>query len=274
MNPLIITCAITGAETDKKKQPALPTNPSEQAFAAKEACEAGARVIHLHVRDEFGRPTQCVDRFRESMDAIREAVPDVILQMSTGGAVGDSIEDRLRPLSLKPDMATLNMGSLNFGDDVFINHPKDIERLAKSIYDLGIVPELEIYEVGMLETAARYLQKGILKEPLHFQFVLGVPGGLSGRSENLEHLLKILKSDFSSHVTWGVAGIGRFQFPMAEQTIELGGHVRVGFEDNIYIEKGVLAETNAALVQKVVGLAQKQNRMLASFDKARAVLIG
>src|SRR5947208_2904054 len=155
MNPVILTCAITGAETTKEKQPHLPVTPSEQAQAAAECVKAGASIIHLHVRDDQGKPSQDAERFRASIDAIRKAAPGVIIQISTGGAVGESIENRARPLALKPEMASLNLGTMNFGDDVFYNHPKDIVGLASRMHQLGVVPELEIYEAGMLESAFR-----------------------------------------------------------------------------------------------------------------------
>lgn len=272
-HPLIITCAITGAETTKAQQPNLPITPAEQARAAEEAVNAGASIIHLHVREDDGSPSQRPERFKEAIDAIRTKCSDVIIQISTGGAVGESIENRMRPLALKPEMASLNMGSMNFGEDIFLNHPADIKKLAAEMQQQGIVPELEIYEVGMLETAARYLKQGILKEPLHFQFVLGVPGGLSGDVRHLPYLLEVMKSHFSASSHWGVAGIGRYEFPIAEQAIKLGGHVRVGFEDNIYIEKGKLAQSNAELVEKVVGIANSAGRMVATIKETRKILL-
>lgn len=270
--PLIITCAITGAEVTKEQQPNLPLTPKEQAKAAREAIRSGASIIHLHVRDEDGKPSQSVSRFEESIQEIRVHKPEAIIQISTGGAVGETIENRAAPLCLKPEMASLNMGSMNFGDDTFINHPKDIQRLAQIMYENGIIPELEIYEVGMLETAATLLKKGILKEPLHFQFVLGVPGGMSGEMDNLNHLLKILKNRFGEATHWGATGIGRYEFPIAKETIKLGGHVRVGFEDNIYLEKGILATSNAELVQRVVKMASELHRRVASTDETRKML--
>ncbi len=271
--PLIITCAITGAETTKTQQPALPITPKEQAHAAKEVVAAGASIIHLHVREDDGAPSQRPERFKESIEAIRVAAPGVVIQISTGGAVGEPIEKRKRPLELKPEMASLNMGSMNFGDDIFLNHPADIKMLAAEMYKLGVVPELEIYEVGMLETAARYLKQGIIKEPLNLQFVLGVPGGLTGDPRHLPYLLEIMKTHFSTKTHWGVAGIGRFEFPIAEQAIKLGGHVRVGFEDNIYLEKGVLAKSNAELVQKVALMAKNHGRPLATVTQAREIML-
>ena len=268
MNHLIITCAITGAETTRERQPNLPITPEEQATAAKEAVDAGASIIHLHVREDDGTPTQRVERFKESIEAIRKKAPGVVIQISTGGAVGESIEKRAEPLSLHPEMASLNLGTLNFGDDVFLNHPKDIVGLAAKMNQLSILPELEIYEVGMLETGFRLAKQGILREPFHIQFVLGVPGGMSGEPRNLVHLVSMLPPN--AH--WGVAGIGRYQLPLAIQALIMGGHVRVGFEDNIFYHKGELAKSNAQLVSRIARISREVGREVSSIAQTRALL--
>jgi 3-keto-5-aminohexanoate cleavage enzyme len=269
MNPVILTCAITGAETTRERQPALPITPAEQARAAKEAMEAGASIIHLHVREDDGRPSQRVERFRESISAIKAACGKaIILQISTGGAVGESIENRAAPLQLKPEMASLNLGTLNFGDEVFMNPPKDIVGLAERMQSFGVMPELEVYEAGMVEEGFRLAKKGILKAPLHFQFVLGVPGGMSGDARNLMHLVSMMPE--GTH--WGVAGIGRWQLPCAALALTLGGHVRVGFEDNIWYRKGQLAKSNAELVDRVARIAHEIDRPVATPAEARAIL--
>ena len=268
MNPVMITCAITGAETTKAKQPHLPITPQEQAAAAAEAVKAGASIIHLHVRDDQGNATQDLNRFKESIQAIRDQAPGVIIQISTGGAIGESIENRMAPLDLKPEMASLNLGTMNFGDDIFYNHPKDILELANRMKTKKVLPELEIYEVGMLETAMKLHRQGLLSDPMHFQFVLGVPGGMSGNLKNLMLLLDHLPPD--TH--WGVAGVGRFQLPLATHALALGGHVRVGFEDNLYYSKGVLATSNAQLVARISRLAGELGREVASPAVARKML--
>lgn len=268
MHPVIITCAITGAETTRANQPSLPITPQEQAQSAWEAVQAGASIIHLHVREEDGSPSQRPERFKESIDAIRSRVKDVIIQISTGGAVGESIAKRAQPLALKPEMASLNLGTMNFGDDIFYNHPKDIEGLALKMREYGVMPEIEVYEAGMIESAFRLAKKGILTGPLHFQFVLGVPGGMSGEARNLMHLLTFMPE--GSH--WGVAGVGRYQLPCAVQALVLGGHVRVGFEDNIYYHKGVLAKSNAQLVERVTRIAGELGREVATPAVARKLL--
>jgi 3-keto-5-aminohexanoate cleavage enzyme len=271
--PLIITCAITGAETTREKQPALPITPREQALAAEAAVKAGASVIHLHVREDDGKPSQRLERFEESIRAIREKAPGVIIQISTGGAVGESIDNRAKPLSLKPEMASLNIGTMNFGDDVFYNHPRDVVGLAEKMRQHGVVPELEIYEAGMLESAFRLAKQGVISAPYHFQFVLGVPGGMSGDPRNLLHLLTMMESGVGAAAhTWGVAGIGRFQLPLAIQALTMGGHVRVGFEDNIFYHKGELAVSNAQLVERIARVAREIGRDVATPAVARKML--
>ncbi|MEW6056040.1 MAG: 3-keto-5-aminohexanoate cleavage protein [Bdellovibrionota bacterium] len=267
MQKLIITCAITGAETTKEQNPALPTTPDEQAEAAHECWKAGASIIHLHVRDDQGKASQSVDRFKESIEKIRKKCP-VIVQISTGGAVGESIENRAAPLGLRPEMASLNTGSINFGDEVFLNLPKDVEGLALKMKQYKVRPEIEVYDYGMLEYSLKLMKKGIIPNPSHFQFVLGTGHGISGESRNLCHMADLLPEDCS----WTAAGVGRYQLPVAAQAIVMGGHVRVGLEDNVYWSKGVLAKSNAQLVQRVSELAATLQRPVATVDEAREML--
>lgn len=272
MEPLIITASITGAETCKKDQPALPVTPQEQAEAALLCYEAGARVVHLHVREDDGTPSQRLERFQESIELIQKKVPGMIIQMSTGGAVDASFEERMAPLNLKPEMATLNAGSLNFGNEVFENSLPYIISLAERMEQLGVAPEIEIYESGMIDTVKRLINKNIIRfSPLHLQFVLGVPGGMSGKPKNILYLMEHLKEEIPSS-TWGVAGIGRWQLPCAVMALVMGGHVRVGFEDNIYYHKNQLAESNAQLVARISRMTKEFGRPLASLDQARKIL--
>ncbi|MBP7195051.1 MAG: 3-keto-5-aminohexanoate cleavage protein [Candidatus Cloacimonetes bacterium] len=272
MEPLILTAAITGAETTRKDQPNLPITPSEQAAEAAACFEAGARVIHLHVREDDGSPTQRLARFEEAILAIRAAVPEVIIQISTGGAVGESFEKRLAPLALKPEMGTLNAGTLNFGDDIFINHPKDIIRLAEAFKLYDVVPEVEVYESGMIDVIARLVKKEIITHtPLHVQFVLGVPGGMSGKPANVLYMASHLAEEIPT-ATWAVAGIGRWHIPASMMAMTLGGHIRVGFEDNIYYHKNLVADSNAQLVARMARIATEIGRPLASPAQAREIL--
>ncbi|MFH0800264.1 MAG: 3-keto-5-aminohexanoate cleavage protein [Pseudomonadota bacterium] len=270
MQPLIITAAITGAETTKEMNPNLPVTPEEQARAAAECVAAGAAVIHLHVRDSKGKPSQSLADFRASIDAIRAACdPKPIIQISTGGAVGAPMEERARPIAeLKPEMASLNVASMNFGDEVFLNRPQDVKELAKKMFELGVIPEVEVYDAGHIEIAKRLLKNGFLAKPIHYQFVLGVPGGLSGEERNLKFMI----GSVDEGDTWAVAGVGRYEFPLAELAVPLGGHVRVGFEDNVYYEKGVLAKSNAELVARVKRIAGDCGRAVATPQDARKML--
>ncbi len=267
MTKLILTAAITGAETSKKMNPNLPCSPEEQADAAHACWKAGASIVHLHVRDENEKPSQSLELFAQVTKLIRERC-DIIIQFSTGGAVGTPIKERLKPLSLKPDMASLNVGSINFGDEVFENLPKDIESLAKEMSRLQIKPEIEVYDLGMLEYGVSLVRSGLIPAPAHFQFVLGTKYGLSGAPENLFHL----KAKLPANATFAVAGVGRHQLQLAPLAIVSGGHVRVGFEDNLYFSKGVLAESNAQLVARIADLAKTLEREVASPAEAREIL--
>jgi len=266
-NPVIITCAVVGAELTRKQTPYLPLSPEEIATAAVDAHRAGAAMIHLHVRDEEGRPTCREDIFKKVIAQIRSCC-DAIIQVSTGGAIGDSDEDRLRPLVANPDMASLTTGSVNFGSEVFLNPVPFVERLAQRMKELKIKPEIEVFDGAMLETGLRLAEGGLIAVPLHFDLVLGVPGALTASQRNLDFLVGGVPQD----ATWSVAAMGRHQFPMGELALRKGGHVRVGMEDNIYLEKGVLAESNAQLVEKIVGIAKLLGRPIATSQEARKIL--
>jgi 3-keto-5-aminohexanoate cleavage enzyme len=265
---VILTAAIVGAEITRQQTPHLPITPREIADEAARCREAGASVIHLHVRNDDGSPTQSKDRFAETIERIRAAT-DCIIQVSTGGAVGMSIEERIGPLACKPEMATLNCGSLNFGDDVFVNTRPQIKDIAVRLGASGAVAELECYEVGHIEEALALADKGIIQRPLHFQFVLGVPGGISAREENIRYMASRIPVDAS----WAVAAVGRYQQPMTELAMRLGGHARVGIEDNIYLTKGVLSEGSAPLVARAAEYARSIGRTPVDPARARALLL-
>lgn len=269
MNKVILTAALVGAELTREQTPYLPLTPVEIADAARLAVNAGASVVHLHVRDADGKPTNDVSRFKEVIDTIRGACrPVPILQVSTGGSVGDSFEDRAGPLEAGPDMASLNAGSVNFGDEVFTNPLPFVEFLAQRMGRRGIKPEIEIYDLSHVETAARLIESGEILKPAQFQFVMGVKGALAATEDNL----KLLVSRIPPGSTWTVAGIGRHEFPMAELALRMGGHVRIGLEDNIYLETGVLAKGSHELVEKAVELARQHGREPASPAEARKIL--
>lgn len=269
LTDLILTAAIVGAEITREQTPHLPITAQEIADEAARCREAGAAVIHLHVRNDDGSPTQSRDRFAEAIEKIR-AKTDCIVQVSTGGAIGMTIDERAQPLDCRPEMATLNCGTLNFGDDVFVNTRPQIRDLAARLGASGAVPELECYEVGHVEEALQLANKGVIPNPLHFQFVMGVPGGIGATEGNLRYLVSLVPS---SGATWAVAAVGRHQQPMTELAMRLGGHARVGLEDNIYLSKGVLAEGSAPLVARAAAYAHSIGRTPVEPTRARALLL-
>ncbi|HEX8952286.1 MAG TPA: 3-keto-5-aminohexanoate cleavage protein [Polyangia bacterium] len=273
--PCIVTAAIVGAETTRAQNPHLPLSADEIAAEAERCAKAGASVIHLHVRDEEGRASQDARRFREAIRKIR-ARTDVIIQTSTGGAVGMSVAERAGPLECvgadAPEMATLNVGTINFGEDVFMNKAADTADMARRIRAHGAMPEVEIYDAGHLDIAAELVKQGLVAAPLHLQFVLGVKGALAASETNLEFLIERVATLLPAGCTWGVAGVGRHQLPMAELAAMWGGNARVGLEDNIWVDKGVLAEGSAPLVARAVELCERHGRKVATIDEARALL--
>ncbi len=269
MEKLIITAAICGAEVLKEHNPAVPYTVEECVREAKSAYDAGASIIHLHVREDDGTPTQSKERFRVVIDAIKAECPDVIIQPSTGGAVGMTNDQRLQPTELNPEMATLDCGTLNFGgDDIFENTENTIKYFGEKMIERGIKPELEVFDKSMIDMALRLHKKGYIREPMHFDFVMGVNGGISGELRDFV----FLRGSIPSGATYTVAGIGRYEFPLAIAAIIDGGHVRVGFEDNVFISKGVLAKSNGELVEKVVRMAKELGREIATPAEARKIL--
>ena len=269
MDKLIITAAICGAEVTKEQNPAVPYTVEELVREAKSAYDAGAAIVHLHVREDDGTPTQNRERFRVCIDAIRTKLPDVILIPSTGGAVGMRAEERLQPTELMPEMATLDCGTCNFGDEIFDNTMPMMRAFGKRMFDNGIKPEYECFEMGHLETALVMAKRGeVPGHPMQFNFVLGVPGCMPATVGNLNWMVSRLPEGS----TWTVTGIGRHAFTMAAAAIVMGGNVRVGFEDNLYLSKGVLAKSNGELVAKVVRLAQELGREVANPAEARKIL--
>ncbi|MBZ2174948.1 3-keto-5-aminohexanoate cleavage protein [Schnuerera sp. xch1] len=267
MDKLIITAAICGAEVTKEQNPNVPYTIEEIGREAESAYKAGASIIHLHVRYDDGTPTQNKERFRECIDEIKKRCPDVIIQPSTGGAVGMTDKERLQPVELLPEMATLDCGTLNFGEDeIFVNTENTIKNFGKIMMEKGVKPEIEVFDKGMIDYAIKYAKQGILLEPMHFDFVLGVQMAATARD------LTFMVDSIPSGSTWTVAGIGRHQIPMVTMGIAMGGHVRVGFEDNLYLSKGVLAESNGKLVEKVVRIAKELGREISTPDEAREIL--
>lgn len=266
MEKLVITVALDGAEVTRAQNPHLPVTPAELAADALRCRQAGAALVHVHARQDDGTPTQSRAVYAQIIAEVRAAT-DVILQVSTGGAVGMAPEERLQPVYLRPEMATLTTGTVNFGREVFMNPPELIEQFARAMVEQGVVPEIEAFDLGHISNALALVKQGILSLPLHFDFVMGVPGGIA---PSVKHLV-VMSEAIPAGCTWSVAGVGRAQLPLATAAILLGGHVRVGLEDNLYYSKGVLA-SNEMLVARVVRLAQELGRDVATPDEARRIL--
>jgi 3-keto-5-aminohexanoate cleavage enzyme len=272
MDKLIITSAICGAEVSKEHNPNIPYTVQEIGEEAESAYNAGASIIHLHVREDDGTPTQNKERFKVCFEEIKQRCSDVIILPSTGGAVGMTNEERLQPIYLDPapEMATLDCGTMNWigGDEIFVNTENTIIYFAEEMNKRGIKYELECFDKGMVDMALRLNNRGIIKDPMHFNFMLGVKGGIDATPRDLLFLV----NSIPKNTTFCVGGIGRYEFPMITMSIILGGHVRVGFEDNIYLSKGILAKSNGELVKKVVRISNELGREIATPEDARNIL--
>lgn len=266
MDPLIVTVAPVGAELTPEQTPHLAVTPQQLGEVARKVREAGASIVHVHCRTDEGENTHEVARFRAAYEAIR-AQSDLIVQFSTGGAIGMTPDQRASVLQLRPEMATLTCGSVNFGDDIFENSFPIMRGILAKMREFDVRPELEIFDKGHIANARKLEREGLLEFPQHVDFVLGVPGGLDASVQNLCDLVDALPAGCS----WSVAGIGRMQLPLAMAAMAMGGHVRVGLEDNIYYSKGRLA-TNEELVARVVRIAGELGRPVATPEQARAML--
>lgn len=269
MEKLIITAALCGAEVRKIDNENLPITPDELADAAKAAEDAGASIIHLHVRDKNGESTQDIEVYRETINKMKERGVNAIIQPSTGGSVEMSMKERLQPVGLNPEMVSLDCGSINFGEtEVFVNTPEIIKTFAKEILERGILPELECFDTGHVINALRLCKEELKPNHLHFNFVTGMFGGIPTTAKSLVYLKELIPQG----ATWTVSGIGKNQITAAFYAIPMGGHVRVGFEDNIYYSYGVLAKSNAQLVERIARLAREYGREVASSKEARKML--
>ena len=294
---VIITCAITGSIHTPSMSPHLPVTPKQIADAAVSAAEAGAAIVHLHARDPVdGRPTQDPMYFRQFATDIR-ARSNVVINFTTGGAATMTIQERLRPaLELKPEVASLNMGSMNFGlypmldrfrefrfdwereylrtsdDRVFKNTFKDIEYILTSCADNGTRFEIECYDIGHLYTAHHFFTRGIVKPPLFIQSVFGILGGIGPHPDDVAHMKRTADRLFGDNYRWSVLGAGRNQLPIAAMSAAMGGNVRVGLEDSLWIGPGKLAESNAAQVRAVRQVVEGLGLAVAAPDEAREIL--
>jgi uncharacterized protein (DUF849 family) len=268
--PCIITVAITGSVPRKEDTPAVPVTVSEQIESTHEAFEAGATIVHVHVRDEQQRPSSDADKFAAFQEGVRKHCRGMIVQFSTGGR-GRAAEERGSMLHHRPDMASLATGSVNFPNMIYENHPELVDELAARMVEFDIKPEIEIFDLAMLYTAARMAGEGLLKTPMHVQFVFGLKNALPPRREILEFELAELRK-IMPDATWTAAGIGRGQLEMNRWALEMGGHCRTGLEDNIRFDKSRLAASNAELVARVAGLCGEYGRHPASVAEARRIL--
>ena len=267
MEKLIITVAPTGSQTTREHTPYLPLTPKEIADSVYEAWQAGASIAHIHVKDENGNNTLDLDTYREVVTRIQDKC-DIIINLTTAGGLFMNDEDRLKVCELEPEMATFDAGTMNFGSHVFHNSPQFLERLALKMKEHQIKPEIEIFEVGMLENTMRMAEKGLIDLPANFQFVLGIQGGMRAIPRNLLFLVESLPPGS----TWSAIGASKDQLTINTMSILLGGHVRVGMEDSVYFRKGELAKTNAQFVERIVHLSNMLGRDVATPNEAREIL--
>ena len=268
--PCIITVAITGAVPRKKDNPAVPVTPAEQIESTHQAFEAGASLVHIHVREKDESSSSDPALFAEVQEGVRKHCPGMIVQFSTGGR-GREMSERGAMLLLNPEMASLATGSVNFPTSVYANPPDFVEDLARIMIDHDIKPEIEIFDLAMLYNAARLVDKGLLKAPAHVQFVFGIPNAMPARRKILDFLLSEL-DDVLPGATWTAAGVARHQFEVNKWCLELGGHCRTGLEDNIKFDRDRLAASNAELVARVSDICGDYGRHPASPAEARDLL--
>ncbi len=286
-NPIILTCAVTGGDDNTHRYPQVPVTPEQIANACIEAAKAGAAITHIHVRDpETGKPSMALALYAEVVDRIRASNVDVIINLSTGpgarfvpditqkntAAAGSNVApaaERVRHIvELKPELCSLDMGTVNFGSGALINTPAQIRVIADGIRESGAKPELEIFDTGHIALANKLIADGVLGSPAFFQLALGIPWGAPATTETMALMQRLMPHGSR----WAAFGIGRHEFPMVAQAALLGGHVRVGLEDNLYIEPGVQATSNAQLVEKAVKLLALLGKQPATAAQARATL--
>ena len=267
MEKLIITVALTGNVPTKKMNPNLPVTADEIAADVRRCRDAGAVLFHVHARDAQQKPTLDIDVYKQNARRIKELAPEVIVQLSTGARAGKDWEERARPVRLLPEMGSFTTGSNNLPGIVYENSPPFIEYLAKVYQETGVKPEIEVFEAGMIANALFLEKKGFIAAPLHFDFVIGAPGSMPGTVKNL----LFLSESIPAGSTWSVAGIGKAELPLSAAAVAMGGHVRVGLEDNLYLPDGTHA-SNPLLVEKIVRIAREIGREIATPDEARAML--
>lgn len=284
---VIITCAVTGADDSVGKNPAVPVTPKEIAASSIEAARAGAAAVHIHVRDpETGKPSMDLELYRETVERIRDSGVDVIINLTTGpgarfvpspedpsvpgpGTTLASASKRVEHIAaLRPEICSLDMGSVNFGRLVFVNSPQILLDMARAIRSAGVKPELEVFEAGHIRYTRHLLEQGEIDEPPLFQIVLGVPWAAPATAEAMMYMRDLLPDN----AQWAAFGVAAAEFQMVAQAVILGGHIRVGLEDNLYLARGTLAPSNAALVERAVQIVETLGESVASPPEGREVL--
>ena len=275
MTKTIITVATTGAHPKKEDNPNVPMTPAEIAEDVYACWKAGAAVAHLHMRDDKGAGAMNKAKFRQTVELLRARHPDcdIVLNLTTSGALGVSDEDRMAHVEeLRPEMASYDCGSMNWlHSGVFLNPPPFLEKLGKNLQSWGVKPEIEAFDPGMIANAAYYLKKGVLKAPLHFQFCMGCANGIPGTMKNLI-FMKETMDELCPGSTWSCFGVGHSALTMLYGAVALGGHIRVGMEDNVLYSKGVLAQSNAQFVERAVRVSREFGREVATPADAREIL--
>lgn len=285
-DPTIFTCAVTGNITTLEQTPYLPCTPEQIVNASLEAARAGAAIIHIHVRYPDGRPSMELEHYREVVERLRAAEEDVIINLTTGpggrfipsdddpkiAAPGTTLlppELRVEHIeALRPEMCSLDFNTMYSGTSVVINTPRNLKIMASRIQDAGVMPEIEVFDSGDLQLANHFIKEGVLTQDVFFQLALGIRYGAIASPETMIYLKSLLPQG----AKWAAFGIGKWEFPMLAQAFLLGGHVRVGLEDNVYLEKGVLAKSNAELVARGVRLVKELGGRIATAGEAREIL--
>ncbi|WP_240315696.1 3-keto-5-aminohexanoate cleavage protein [Sporosarcina sp. PTS2304] len=267
MEKLIITVAPTGISTTRQKTPYVPITPKEIAEEVYRSYQEGAAIAHIHVREADGSPSMDVNLYRETVERVKEKCDDIIISLTSSGKHGITDEERMAFCELEPDFASLDTGSLNLGEIVFMNSPQTLRKLAGSMQKHHIRPEIEVFHTGMIHNALKLADEGLIDKPYHFQLVLGSDGGMQATPKNLLHLLETIPEGSS----WGCVAFQN-QMTLNSMTIGLGGDVRVGMEDHIYIRPGVLAKSNAEFVERMRNLSYEFGREVATPADARKIL--
>ncbi len=269
MNKTIITVATTGSWPTRTDNPHIPMTPTEIADDVYRCWQAGAAIAHLHMRDEAGMPTMRLDLFEEAVTLIRKKC-DIIINLTTSGDdYADNQQRQAHLIKLHPEMASYDAGTMNWQHrGLFVNHPAFLEELGMTMQREGVKPEVEIFDAGMVYNALHYIKEGVLQSPLHFQFVLGAAGGMTATVSNLVYLHSLIPTDS----TWSALGIGKGSMPILLATLSMGGHVRVGMEDNVYFQYGQLAQSNEQFVRRAAELIRIKGSRPATPDEAREIL--